>query len=97
MVNDESLSGASLAELNRLLEEVRVDAEPKVLVRKEGETVGDIIRRMSTPTDLTLLGLLSVEEDEAENYAKSLIELTQEVGSSLIVHSLTGGEILQTS
>ena len=97
IVNDESLSEASLAELNRLLEEVRVDAEPKVLVRKGEEKVGDIIRRESTPTDLTLLGLQAVEEDEAENYAKSLIELTQEVGSSLIVHSLTGGDILQTS
>ena len=97
IVNDESLSEASLAELNRLLEEVRVDAEPKVLVRKGEEKVGDIIRRESTPTDLTLLGLQAVEEDEAENYAKSLIELTQDVGSSLIVHSLTGGDILQTS
>ena len=97
IVNDESLSEASLAELNRLLEEVRVDAEPQVLVRQGGEKVGDIIRRESTPTDLTLLGLQAVEEDEAENYARSLIELTQDVGSSLIVHSLTGGEILQTS
>ena len=72
-------------------------AEPKVLVKEEGWKVGDIIRRESTPTDLTLLGLQTVEQDEAENYAKALLDLTRDVGSSLIVHSLAGGDILQTS
>ena len=88
---------AALAELNRLLEEVRVLADPTVLVKQDGQTVGEIIRQQSTPTDLVFLGLQAVEEDEAEDYAKSLIELTKDVGSSLIVHSLAGGEILQTS
>jgi amino acid transporter len=97
VVDDESKSEASLVELNKLLEEVRVKAEPKVLVKEEGVRVGDIIRRESTPTDLTLLGLQAVEQDEAENYAKALLLLTQDVGSSLIVHSLAGGDILQTS
>ena len=88
---------AALVELNRLLEDVRVQAEPTVIVKEDGQTVGEIIRRQSTPTDLVFLGLQAVEEDEAEDYAKSLIELTKDVGSSLIVHSLAGGEILQTS
>lgn len=97
VVFEEGKSETALADLNRLLEEVRVEAHPQVIVRKEGEKVGDIIRKQSTPTDLVLLGLQCVEEDEAESYAESLIELTKDVGSSLIVHSLAGGEILQTS
>lgn len=97
IVKDEKLSEAALAELNRLLEEVRVHAKPQVLVRKEGQKIGEIIRQESTPTDLVLLGLQAVERDEAEDYALSLIELTKDVGSSLIVHSLAGGEILETS
>jgi amino acid transporter len=97
VVDDESKFESSLGELNRLLEAVRVKAEPKVLVKDEGVKIGEIIRRESTPTDLTLLGLQTVEQDEAEDYAKALIELTQDVGSSLIVHSLAGGEILHTS
>ena len=97
VVDDESKRETALGELNKLLEDVRVVAEPKVLVKTEGEKVGVIIRRESTPTDLTLLGLQTVEEEEAEDYATALIELTKDVGSTLIVHSLAGGEILQTS
>lgn len=97
VVNEESKREASLAELNGLLQEVRVQAEPKCIVKQPGMKIGDIIRGESTPTDLVLLGLQAVEEDEAEDYARALLDLTQDVGSSLIVHSLAGGEILQTS
>jgi amino acid transporter len=97
IVDEEGLSDKALVELNKLLGEVRVEATPKVIVRSEGQKIGDIIRDQSTPTDLVLLGLQTVERDDAENYACSLIELTKEVGSSLIVHSLAGGDILETS
>lgn len=97
VVDKEELTETALSELNRLLEEVRVEASPQVILRQDGERVGDIIRRESTPTDLVLLGLQAVEESDAEKYAQSLIDLTKDVGSSLIVHSLAGGDILETS
>lgn len=97
VVDSEDQSHAACEDLKNILEEVRVEATPKVIVRAPQESVGDVIRRESTPTDLVLLGLQSVEEDQAEAYAGSLIALTKDVGSSLIVHSLAGGEILETS
>ncbi len=97
VVEDENQSDHAIADLNRILEEVRVVAKPTVIVRAEGETIGDVIRIHSTATDLVLLGLQSVGHEDAEAYARSLIELTKDVGSSLIVHSIAGGEILETS
>jgi len=97
VVDSEDQREGSETDLRGILEEVRVEAEPVVIVREEGEKVSDVIRKQSTPTDLVLLGLQAVEYEEAEDYAKSLIELTKDVGSSLIVHSLAGGEILETS
>lgn len=86
---------AATAELMKLLKEFRVDATPEALVRGD-RSVGDIIREESTKTDLVLLGLMAPDSEDAETYAASLIALTKDVGSALIVHSLEEDAILST-
>lgn len=93
--NEEDQADAK-AELNRLLEEVRVEAEPEVLLQGE-RTINEIILEQSTVTDLVLLGLWAPTEEGAEAYAQSLIDLTREVGSALVVHSLAEQGVLESS
>ena len=96
VVKSDEAKAQALQELEALLDSVRVDAVPKVIVMGE-KTIGEVIRDESTPTDLVLLGLAAPESEAAEKYAHSMIELTKDVGSTLVVHSLAGQDILETS
>lgn len=95
VVRDESDVEDAKAELNRLLDEVRVSADPEVLLKGD-RTINEIILEQSTEIDLVLLGLMAPSEEGAEAYAQSLIDLTSDVGSALVVHSLAEQGILET-
>jgi len=83
--------------LEQLLDRVRVDATPKIIVREKGEALTDIIQRESTTADLTIIGMRVPKEDEAEDYAKRLEMLIEAIGSVLLVRNAqTEVDILTT-
>ncbi len=75
------------AHLRALLAEVRVDAEPHVIVAPEGEPFIETVRRCSGDTDLTLLGMARPAPEQVEGYAERLDGLVRSVGTVLLVHS----------
>ncbi len=75
------------AHLRSLLAEVRVDAEPHVIVAPEDEPFIETVRRYSTDTDLTLLGMARPAPEQVEGYAERLDGLVRSVGTVLLVHS----------
>ncbi len=82
------------AHLRRLLEAVRVDAEPLVVVTPETLPIAKTVREYSRNTDLTLLGINRVEADAADAYAQRLNGMVSAIGTVLMVHSAYEEEIL---
>jgi len=74
--------------MQTLLDEVRVNAEPIVVVRPNSSTpIATLIQEESLNTDLTLLGLPLSIDGEYESYAKRLNALVNVVGSVLLVRN----------
>ncbi|RME55566.1 MAG: amino acid permease [Caldilineae bacterium] len=83
------------AHLRSLLADVRVDAEPQVIVASEEEPFAEIVRRQSRDADLTLLGMARPVPEEMDAYAERLDEFVRSVGTVLLVHSAHEEELLQ--
>ena len=75
------------AHLRALLDRVRVNAEPVVVVPPQGERFPDTVKTWSRETDLTLLGMNRPEADERERYGNQLNGWLSAVGTVLLIHS----------
>jgi amino acid transporter len=75
------------AHLNAMLEGVRVDAEPIVIVRPDKTPFAEIIKQQSIGVDLTILGMAVPNDDELAPYAERLNALIEAVGSVLLVRN----------
>ncbi|MXY95100.1 MAG: amino acid permease [Caldilineaceae bacterium SB0670_bin_27] len=75
------------AHLRALLDRVRVNAEPVVVVPPQGERFPDTVKTWSRETDLTLLGMNRPEADERESYGNQLNGWLSAVGTVLLIHS----------
>jgi amino acid transporter len=84
------------AHLRRLLDRVRVKAEPIVLVAPEGQDIAVIIRDQSSDSDLTLLGINRVDADGAPTYAERLNDIVGAIGTVMMVHSGDDEELLES-
>jgi len=82
--------------LARLLPEVRIDAEPRVIVLPEGRTVGEVIRAESAESDVVFLGLAMPEEGAEQTYAERLAQLSEGLGTVFFVRNSSpfGGELV---
>lgn len=70
-----------------LLEEVRVEATPEIIVRQEpSRPISELISRHSRATDLTLIGMQR-PGPELEDYSERLQEMVEAVGTVLLVHN----------
>ncbi|MEM6796882.1 MAG: Na-K-Cl cotransporter [Acidobacteriota bacterium] len=76
--------------LDELIERCRIKARTKVLTRKSGETVHEIIQAESQEADLVLLGLQSVAEGEEPAYLERLQKLVGNLPTVIFVRA--GGE-----
>ncbi len=84
------------AHMQQELEQVRVDAELVVIVRRDAQQpIADIICEQSVKTDLTLLGMQIATSGEESVYAQSLAALTERVGSVLLVRSAQAEDLLE--
>jgi len=82
--------------LERLIPEIRIDAEIEVMIKPEGVSVRETILRESAEADLVLLGLATPAAGEEEAYARRLEELVGGLPSFLLVNngSLFIGELV---
>ena len=63
--------------LNRLLEEIRIDAEVRVLLKDPEAKVAEIIRRESADAEVVLLGLATPVAGEEQEYAQRMEALSE--------------------
>lgn len=85
------------AHMARLLQEVRVEAEPVIIVREKAKPLTDIIADWSDEADLTLLGMQLPDPDQIEVYSQRAHQLIQAVGTVLLIRNASGEEDLLTT
>jgi hypothetical protein len=86
----------TLAHMEATLEEVRVVAEPVVIVREGSEQpIEDILEAWSQETDLSLLGLRIPEHLHDAEYALRVDRLMAKMGSVLLVRSAQHEDLLE--
>ena len=74
--------------MRRLLQDIRVEAEPIIIVRTDaGKALTEIIAEWSRDADLTLLGIHLPGPTEVKRYSQGLHELIQAVGTVLLVRN----------
>ncbi len=82
--------------LNKLIPEIRIDAEVLVVIKAEGESVKEMILEQSADADLVLLGLATPEEGKEKDYAQRLYQLAEGLPACVFIHngSLFIGELV---
>ncbi len=72
----------------RLLEEVRVEATVRIVVRKDAtRPIAELLAEHSRDADLTFLGMQRPPEGQSEAYGERLSTLATAVGSVVLVHN----------
>jgi len=83
--------------LAKILEKVRVDAEPHTFVRvSPEESFSDILRRVSKETDLVILGLRAPEPEDMKRQARDISDLFPTRVTALMVRSGEVEDLLET-
>ena len=75
IVENENEREEMLAILRGLVADVRINAEPDVIVRSENESVNEVMRVASVGADLVFLGLQIPEPGFEKEYSERLFEL----------------------
>lgn len=84
--------------MQAVLDAVRIDAEPYVIVRTQPDVkIADIIREHSEDIDLTILGMHLPSPDEDAAYSERLNALIESVGTVLVVRNAQLDEDLLAS
>ena len=73
--------------IQTLITDLRIEAEPDLIVNNENLEFSEIMQKESLNTDVTFIGLKSPEEDEIEEYAKSLFDLATGTSSFIFVRN----------
>ena len=85
------------AHLRALLDIVRVNAEPVVIVPPQDEPFPETVKTWSTQTDLTLLGMNRPEAEDRARYGNQLNDWVNAVGTVLLIHSGQTEDLLEPS
>ena len=100
VASNEHMRVSTQAYLDRLLPEIRIEADIQVETRSEGETIRQLVVEGSADADVVFLGL-DPPDDEAElkAYAARLDDLGESLRSVFYVMNATlfVGELIQTS
>jgi amino acid transporter len=98
VIGSEEGRDQATSHLQELLNEVRVEAEPVIIIRESSaQRLTELIARHSTATDLTLLGTKLPELADLDDYVQRLNELVESAGSVLLVRSAHQEEDLLTA
>lgn len=88
IINDETKVEESRTQIIKLLDDVRVEAEPIVIVRHDpNRPITELLAEWSQDADLTMLGMQLPAADQLESYSQRLEELIQAVGTVLLVRN----------
>ncbi|WP_420631932.1 amino acid permease [Candidatus Leptofilum sp.] len=86
------------AHLEQMLDDVRVEAEPVVIVREDPQqSIANLIEANSYNADLTILGMKVPSLEETAEYSQRLNELVKAVGTVLLVRNAELGKDLLTT
>ena len=85
------------AHLRALLDSVRVNAEPVVIVPPQDEPFPETVKTWSTQTDLTLLGMNRPDAEDRARYGNQLNDWLSAVGTVLLIHNGQTEDLLETS
>ncbi len=75
------------AHMESLLDDVRVNATPHIIVRTAGQPISRLLSEHSRDVDLSILGMQIPGPEEAGAYGERLNELVEAVGSVMLVYS----------
>ncbi|MEM1269842.1 MAG: amino acid permease [Bacteroidota bacterium] len=90
IVENEEGKAQTLAHMNELLEDVRVDATVNIVVHDDpSRSITEVFAQHSQEVDLTVLGMPVPTEDRVETTAERLEEFTEAVGTVLLVYNAT--------
>ena len=95
VISDEKKVPESRAELEKLLSDVRVEAEPVVIVREDPlQSITHLMAEWSRDADLTMLGMQLPQANRVESYGQRLEELVKAVGTVVLVRNAEEDEDL---
>ncbi|MBN1572199.1 MAG: hypothetical protein JW984_03265 [Deltaproteobacteria bacterium] len=97
IASDEIMKTRTENYLKTLLPEIRIDAEPSVVVKPEDESVIDLIHKESSNADVVMFGLAMPDIGKEEAYARHLDRLARDLPTVFSVKnsSLFIGELLK--
>ncbi|MCO4743236.1 MAG: amino acid permease [Proteobacteria bacterium] len=87
VVEDAEAADKRRSEFEQMLPEIRIQAQVDVIVRPEGESAVDVIRRQSIGARLVLLGMSIAPAGDEEAYAQGLKDLLDGLTDSLLVRN----------
>lgn len=84
------------SKLNQLLTDVRIKAEPAILVKEPRKTVPEIMHAASRAADLVVLGIMQPEEGREREYAERLNEFVSCFTNVILVRNAApyAGELI---
>ncbi len=95
VIDDEAGVSDTTEHMQSLLKEMRLDAEPLIIVNPNYQkTIAEVIRENAKDTDLTILGMGLPADGEESAYAERLNDLVQSVGSVLLVRNAENYDLL---
>jgi hypothetical protein len=85
--------------LGQLIPEIRIEAEPRVILKPKDKTVIELIHTESADADVVIFGLATPGTGEEESYAERLEEIAGELPTVFFVKnsSMFIGELLKPS
>lgn len=97
IANNKQMKADTEAYLNKLIPEIRIGAEPHVILRPRNQSVTDVIHDQSKGADVVMFGLATPEPGTEGKYAKRLETLASDLGTVFFVKnsSLFIGELVQ--
>jgi len=85
-----------LNNLEDMISEVRIKAEPKIIIKPQDSSITEIIHQNSRNTDLVFLGLDIPKEGDEKKYIRKLDELSADLKTTIFVRNGTdfAGELI---
>jgi len=97
IANNKQMKADTEAYLNKLIPEIRIEAEPHVILRPRNRSVTEVIHEESSDADVVMFGLATPEPGTEGKYARRLETLASDLGTVFFVKnsSLFIGELVQ--
>lgn len=87
IASNELMKGQTERFLEKLIPEIRINAEVEVMLKDESEGVVEVMHRESKAADVVLLGLATPKSGQEETYAERLAELAEGFQNCFFVHN----------